>query len=315
MDIKIDKPIFIIGVGRSGTTLIQSMLNAHQNIAFTPETHFIRNYLANKEVRKKVKNKDYEFLRNKINSDESLAKLDFNYDVLIDKFKKNELKLEAMYKEILARYAESKNKEIIGDKDPKNIEYLHDIKKYFPDAYIIHIIRDPRDVMLSRMKADWSKGRPLWLHALTYRVQMKKGRKDGERLFGDSYFELNYEDLIANPENVLIKVCEFLSVNYDKNMLRFNQKADEIIKGEEKKWKDKCFKPVISNNKNKWINQMKKNQVLLTEYICCIAFTDLGYELSDYNKNNNILNYIIGKLVDINGTIIEIIYNFYHDLK
>ena len=39
-------PIFIIGVGRSGTSLLQSMLNSHSKIAFTPETHFIRSYMS-----------------------------------------------------------------------------------------------------------------------------------------------------------------------------------------------------------------------------------------------------------------------------
>lgn len=315
MDIKIEKPIFIIGVGRSGTTLIQSMLNAHQNIAFTPETHFIRNYLGNKEVRKKVRNNNYTFLKNKINDDKSLDKLNLNYNRLIDNLKQKEFGLEGLYKGILLKYAESKNKDFIGDKDPKNIEYLHDIKKYFPDAYIIHIIRDPRDVMLSRMKAEWSKGRPLWVHALTYRAQMKKGRRDGEQLFGDNYFELSYENLIEYPEEILTNVCDFLNINYDKNMLKFNQKADEIIKGEEKKWKDKCFKPVISNNKNKWKDKMTKKDVLLTEAITKVAFDKLGYEKSNYNNNISLINKEKYKLISILTNLVDISYKIFHFLR
>ena len=308
-------PIFIIGVGRSGTTLIQSMLNAHQNIAFPPETHFVRNYLGNKKVRKKVINNDYEFLKNKINTDKSLDKLDLNYNKLIDKVKQNGFKLEKLYKEILLEYAVSEKLNMIGDKDPKNIEYLSIIKKYFPNSYIIHIIRDPRDVMLSRMKADWSKGRPLWLHALTYRAQIKKGRRDGEKLFGDNYFELNYENLITNPEKELINICEFLNVNYDKNMLKFNQKADEIIKGEEKKWKDKCFKPVISNNKNKWKEKMNKKEVLLTEFICKVAFDKLDYNKSGYDNNMSLKDKVKYNLISKSSNLFDILYRIYHYLR
>ena len=54
------EPIFIVGVGRSGTSLLQAMLNAHSKITFTPETHFIKSYLSKKFKLSECKNKIFK---------------------------------------------------------------------------------------------------------------------------------------------------------------------------------------------------------------------------------------------------------------
>ncbi|MFW6008409.1 MAG: sulfotransferase family protein, partial [archaeon] len=257
--IKIDQPIFIIGVGRSGTTLLQSMLNAHSKIIFPPETHFFRNYIANPKVNKNLLNENLKWFKNKLFNDENLLKLDIDLENIFDLLmEQSNFSLINFYKRILMKYSENQNKTIIGDKDPKNIENLKEINKYFPQANILHIIRDPRDVLLSRMKAEWSKDRHYFLHIMAYREQLRFGRNWGPKLFQENYHELFYEELIENPRKELKKITNRLNINYDEKMLYFNKKADEIIKGEETKWKKNCFKPVMKSNKNKWKKNLSK---------------------------------------------------------
>jgi len=315
-NININSPIFIVGVGRSGTTLIQSMLNAHKDIAFTPETHFLRNYIGNISVNKKLVKNDVNYIINKINNDENLKRTDMNLNEIINLIvKKGEFNLVEFYKKLLKNYAKARNKSMIGDKDPKNIEYLHDIKRIFPNAYIVHIIRDPRDVVVSRMKAEWSRDRNFLTHVIAYREQLHKGIRDGKKLFGNHYFELFYEDLIEYPEKTLKKVCKYLNISYDSGMLHFNEKADKIIKGKERQWKENCFKPVISNNKNKWKNKLNRHQVLLVENICNKSFRNFGYKKSEYWNEMGSFKKIYFIFLSFLFIFFDYIYNFYHNLR
>lgn len=278
------KTIFIVGVGRSGTTLIQSMLNAHSKISFLPETHFIRNYMSDKNIQKQFNSNNLNYIKKRFKNDKNINKLNNNMlSYLNDELSKSN-NLSDLFKRMLQQYLKNHNKIIVGEKDPKNLEYLNQIIKTFPHAKILHIIRDPRDVVLSRLNAEWSKDRGLITHALTYRFQYLKAQKDGKEIFKSNYLEFRYEELITKPESMLNDICQFLKIKYDKNMLKFYENSSEIIKGEEKKWKDNCFKPINVNNLNKWKNKLSKNQIYLIEKICAPVFTDNKYDLSNQNK-------------------------------
>jgi len=120
------KILFIIGVGRSGTSLLQSMFAAHPNVGFLPESAFLRRYvyrgnlhsaygLGGKKAVIKILEQDEKFARTGLNN---------------------------LW---------------IGDKDPRLVEFLPLVKTLFPDAHVIQVIRDPRDVLVSKKKAAWSK--------------------------------------------------------------------------------------------------------------------------------------------------------------
>ncbi len=315
-NIKIDSPIFIFGVGRSGTTLLQSMLNSHKDIAFTPETHFFLDFIANPKINKLISKKRFNPLENMLINNDYLKKTGLNIkDIAENLLKSNKFSLENFYKTLLIEYANTRGKLIIGDKDPKNLECLEYIKDIFPNAFVIHIIRDPRDVILSRTKAEWSKHRMFMTHILAYRAQLNLGRRNGKNLFGENYHEVFYEDLIENPEKELKNICELLDVSYDAEMLNFHEKADEIIQGEEKDWKDNCFKPVLSNNKNKWHKEFTENRICLIEKICRVPFQELGYIESGYLKERTILYRIFHMFLSASFYFLDAAYLLYHRFR
>lgn len=275
----IDSPIFIIGVGRSGTTLIQSMLNAHSKIAFPTETHFVRYYLADKKRHQILFKDQIEDLFTIIKQDKDLQRLNFDLEELFSTNRNSIQTLTDFYDLILKTYLDLQNKAIIGDKDPKNLEFLHIIKKIYPQAKILHIIRDPRDVIISRLKADWTKNKNVIYHSLIYSIQYQKAKKDGIRLFGDNYFDFHYEDLITEPENQLQEICHFLNINYEPSMLNYYKNASDIIKGDEVKWKEKCFKPVDKTNLNKWKQKLSKENVFNIQEITKPVFCTNKYDI------------------------------------
>lgn len=258
------RPIFIIGVGRSGTSMLQSMLNAHHAITFPPETHFIRTYLQ--------KNVTLQEIRTELLNDENLIRLSLPLEKIIEK----NHDLKGFYIDLLQEYMKKQGKYFVGDKDPKNIEHLRLIHSVFPQATIVHIYRDPRAVIASRLKAKWSEDKPFWQHILAYKVQLSYGRRTANELFG-KYIEIKYEDLVENPEYELKRLCRELELQYDDNMVEFYKSADEVVQGEELLWKQNCFNPVMLQNINKWKNELSKDKIKLIEYVLKREMDTLEY--------------------------------------
>lgn len=264
--------IFIIGVGRSGTSLLQSMLNAHDNVAFIPETHFLRKYVFKEN--KKISSKNISDFRQELEADKDFLRARIKPEEILE-IGNNCLNT---YSLLLDNYLKVKKKTLIGDKDPRNIDFIPQLKNFFPSSKVIHIIRDPRDVVLSRTKADWSKGWPLSLHAYMYNTQITRGRKSGRKLFHDNYFEVYYEDLIQQPEKELEQICFFLNIPFDKKMLNFGLSAKELVDKSEIHWKKETFGPLLSSNKGKWRKAFNESQIDLIQRVCKSSLKKLPYK-------------------------------------
>jgi hypothetical protein len=291
------------------------MLNSHSQIAFTPETHFIRKHIANIKEQKLFKNCKYHILKNNLLKDPELNRIDIDIKALIKNQLSSSQSLTQFYKLFLSNHLEYKQKQIIGDKDPKNLEHLVQIKRIYPSAKIIHIIRDPRDVVLSRLKAEWSKDRGITIHALTYQLQYQKACRDGSRLFDENYFEIQYENLITDPHSTLAGLCSFLGIPYEKNMLNFYKNSWEIVKDEEKNWKAECFQPVKSNNLNKWKKKLSPAAIYLIENISHSVFKENRYQRSDSLKAVKFTTKIKSRIIKIILPLINFFYKLYHRIK
>jgi len=281
-----NKLFFIIGVGRSGTTLLQCMLNAHPEIGLPVETHFVRKYVVD-EARGRMQRKiSWDDIMNQFRVDTDLARLNIDIQGVLEPFinGKKSFTYKDMFLELLRIYSQRVEKEIIGEKDPANTPFLYEIYTAYPDAIIIHIIRDPRDVVLSRSKTYWGKNRSFWSHVLEYKRLLHKARKLGRLLFNEHYIEILYENLIANPRKELGVICEKLGISFHDDMLRYYEKAEEIVTEQEMEWKKNIFKPLLQNNTQNWRSGLEKWQIIVIEGACEEPFAELGYELSGFSK-------------------------------
>ena len=221
------KKLFIIGVGRSGTTLIMSMMNAHSQVAFVPETHFIKKYIV---PALKGKLPSSSELTTKLQSDKDIQRLGDGLDYTSLSLSSNANELANNFWNTFESIVGS-DVAFVGDKDPMNAPYLSQIKSVYPDAYILHIIRDPRDVILSRIKSEWGKNTPFFLHVAEYQSHIYQALGDGRDLFGEQYHEIKYEDLLDDSEGILKGVCEWLNLPYEQEMLNYQEKAKALISG------------------------------------------------------------------------------------
>lgn len=303
-------PIFIIGVGRSGTSLLQSMLHAHSQVTFLPETHFFRNYIAYPGIRQQMEAMPWSDLRKKLEKDEDLKRAEVSVSALVEASHHDSPDMVELYDQLLSTYLNREGGRIVGDKDPRNIDHLQAIHRVYPAAKVLHIIRDPRDVLLSRMKAAWSAHRPYWMHLLIYNAQFGKGRRLGRDLFGPAYLEVQYEHLIQQPEQVLTQICKHIGVDFESGMLTFGDAAKKLVDNSEMQWKKEVLGPLMSKNMAKWKAGLTSWQVRLTEKLCREPFVDFDYNEADLDQDVKMMQRLMLGMAPLAGKVFSLAYEW-----
>lgn len=257
--------IFIVGVGRSGTSLLQSMVDSHSEIAFLPETQFVRRYILGGL-------KEFEFNR-EVQKNERLSRLS------IDGLELTGISPTLALKRITGKAVADFGVSHIGMKDPRLLDYLQDLTKIYPGCKIIHVVRDPRDVTLSRLKAEWSKGRPFIFNPLVYEAQMMhyfiKTKNENHNLH-----IVKYEDLLAKPEAEISKIMRFVGLQYEKGQMEFQKSSERLVSENELQWKKETLGPLIRENTNKWRGSLNIRQVRIIETLCKRSMKAWGYQTS-----------------------------------
>jgi hypothetical protein len=212
---------FIVGVGRSGTTMLRLMLDAHPQLTIPPETHFVPELIeaidggAGPERAVEVMQSVRQWGDLQMDAAEVLERLRS-----IDEWNAGNA-LRAFY----AIYAERQGKPRFGEKTPAYVRKMRLIERAMPEARFIHVIRDGRDVALSRWKRTLGEGKraPAGQVGEGWQRRIRRAQKQGERLA--HYLELRYEDLVTDTEPNLRRICEFIELEWDPVILRYYERA------------------------------------------------------------------------------------------
>ncbi|TDY02688.1 sulfotransferase family protein [Thiohalophilus thiocyanatoxydans] len=283
--------LFIVGVGRSGTSLVQSMFAAHPKVSCLPETSFIRRMVFTNQLNTIYQKHGVHAASKVLTEDEYFARTGLDASNLLVLAQESGGPLDAaVYREMLFSYAQDMN--WVGDKDPRAVEFLPLLAEILPDTHVIHVFRDPRDVLASKKKAAWSQKSHVWKHVFANRVQFSIGTKLGPKLFGNNYHEICYEELLSSPEKVLFNLCRKLGLGYDKRMLSFDKAAERLVTDKEMSWKKETLGPLLTKNTQKWINELHPREILLVEKCCGQAIAHGGYIKDHRNYRLNLKNWL-----------------------
>jgi sulfotransferase family protein len=225
--------VFVVGAARSGTTLLQRMLDAHPRLAVVNETYWLPRKFRERTglTRQGIVT---EALLPLLLASPKFDRMGVSEDDLTCLLAAAQpIRYEHYVARIFDLYAERAGKPLAGDKTPGYVRRIPQIHELWPEARFVHIIRDPRDVCLSML--DWRNGErtagqfgtwemdPVLSTALYWRYSVAIGREAGTALGRELYLEMRYEDLVATPEGELGRLCEFLDLPYAQAMLQFHE--------------------------------------------------------------------------------------------
>lgn len=280
-------PVFIVGAPRSGTTLLQYMLRSHPAISLpTGESHFFIPLYRNaaqygdlsqldnvKRVLQAMEAQSAEFLYTDLHG------LKFDVETLAQAFvDEGRCTMRDIVTGVFEKNAAAENKPRWGDKTPYYVQHIHKLLEWWPDAQIIHIIRDGRDVALSMFARRHDFRAYNTYHvAKQWEQYVETGRQQGRQIPASQYMELRYEDMIGDQKWALQTICAFLGEAYSDALLEY-KKSGEAGKT------PLLQKPIQKFNKDKWKHDMTPWQIKVFESAAAETLKKFGYPLTTPRK-------------------------------
>ena len=275
--------VFIVGCSRSGTTLLQRLVDAHPLIAITSQTNWVTRYFEMRTgltpeglVAPEMVPRLIEYHR--------FPALGIDREDLEGLITPSErVSYSTFVSGVFDLYGDTRGKRLAGSKIPAWVRSIPTLHVLWPEAKFVHLIRDGRDVcmsILSWKKASRKVGRfttwtedPLSTTALWWEWSVRLGREDGSSLEPGLYYEMRYESLIAHPADECAALCTFLGLPYEDEMLRFHEGRERTEPGLNAK---RAWQPVTSGLRD-WRSQMPAGDVERFEAAVGDLLDELGY--------------------------------------
>lgn len=249
--------IFVVGVSRSGTTLLSRVLDHHPRVAIAPENHFMRHLVpqlgarhdirrigdleddANmREIARRISTGRLQGLRWARNNSPFFQWLARRapLETLEERLLAAERTERGIFTALLRLYADTRGKAIIGEKTPAHIACVDELLEWYPGGKVIHIVRDPRGILVSeeRRRTENATSLPYrWLVRVPILMrwfvvlettwawaQAVAWHRHLSREHPDAYLMVRFEDLVADPEATVRRLAGFLGLQEHGRMLR-----------------------------------------------------------------------------------------------
>jgi hypothetical protein len=227
-------PIFIVGAGRSGTTLMRTLLAAHPAIAVPPETHYMTLADAFGAARAEAP-ADFEAFWATLTSQRRFRDMALDPQAVRARIERSGARtFRSVFRALLDAYAERHGKARAGEKTPGHFRHIDRLLAWFPDARIVAVRRDPRATVASQMDTPWvgremrpgrltapfvrrlrlfqvAKAADEWVSA--YEVHVPRASADPRVV------EVAYEELVRDTEAQLRRVCAAIGEDWDPRMI------------------------------------------------------------------------------------------------
>ena len=276
-------PFFIVGVHRSGTTLLRFMLSSHPRLYIPPESDFIP-----------------RFFRKAPQGELSLAqvrrylKIIFTRYRFVEEWQGPPPDPQAFYAQMEPRtpagfldrlygdYAAQNDAERWGDKTPIYASYVPVLHAIFPRAQFIHIIRDPFDAaisLLDKYEAD-EFHIDIYYAARNWVRRIRAVRAAAEALPPEQYLEIRYETLVREPQATLEAACRFLGEDFHPRMLHHTDLAQERISPDSHFFAN-VRKPVNTASLGRGRRSLSDADKRLLQHVAGDLMAELGYPPED----------------------------------
>ena len=296
-----EPPFFVVGSGRSGTTLVRSLLSAHPRLTVTPETHFMTRFDA-AGARCVAAPADFDRFWAELIGWSRFRDLGVAPDDVVRRIETaGQHDFRTLFAAVLQAYAEKEEKPRVGEKTPGHFRWLDRIFTWFPRAQVIAVRRDPRAVIASQLRSPWvreemepgqvlapyvrrlrrfhvAKRATMW--ADTYGHYLKAAKEDPRiHLVG-------YEDLVRDPEAEVSRMCAFLGETFEPGMLanRTGRDGGREAGAATARWKgwteaheQRAASAISTQSMETWRSELTPREVETIEAICGREMAAAGY--------------------------------------
>jgi hypothetical protein len=279
---------FVVGMNRSGTTLLRMMLDAHPELTIPPETHFVPDLIKAAREDDATPESALEAMK----SAREWGDFGFSDEMMLARLRElPEIEPGPAVRTFYAAYTEQQGKPRWGEKTPTYVQKMKLIQRAIPEARFVHVIRDGRDVALSVLDRTVRELTAADV-ARRWRKKITKAREDSPKL--RHYTEIRYEDLVLDTEPVLRRVCEFIELPWDDVLLSYHERsadrlremaralpaegrAKELSVERRMKTHEMTTKPPSADRVARWRTQMSAEQRQEFEAVAGDLLAELGY--------------------------------------
>jgi hypothetical protein len=268
-------PLVLLGVSRSGTTLLRVILDRSPGIAIPDESFFIP-LLA----RRHGGTIDVEHFLDDVARIATIREWGLSVEDVRPRVRSGMPTAEAIAA-IYEAYAGCAGKPRWGDKTPMYMRHLDLLDELFPDAQYVHLIRDGRDAALSFLQMPEGTFTRTWAHPQTpeqfaclWRTEVRDARALGRRLGPARYLEVRYEELVVEPESTVRAICGFAAIAFERGMLDYTRAVDVSAKPHQQR----LLTPPTAGVRS-WREDMSAEDVSGFESVAGDLLDELGYEV------------------------------------
>lgn len=243
------KMFFVVGNSRSGTTMMGRILGNHPDVFTFGELHFFGQLWSPAKTAKLIQS-DAEALAAKLfciqregyRTHGDPQRFEQDAQTFCQSLTDFPITPAELYSDFLSYESSLHGKTIPCDQTPRNVFYIDEILKYYPNAKIINMIRDPRDVLLSQKRKwkrrflggsdmpikeslrDWINYHPITINKIWQSAVSTAGRFADNAQVTTIYFE----KLLEIPEATVSRICSFVNIEYDKSLLQVPQVGSSV---------------------------------------------------------------------------------------
>jgi hypothetical protein len=266
-------PLLVLGVRRSGTTLLRVMLDRHSALAVPDESYFIPQ-LADRQ-RSQI---DVDAFVDDLRRLRTLVEWEVPLDEVRARLSPG-MPLGRAIGAVYETYAARHGKRRWGDKTPMYMQHLPMLERLFPDARYVHLIRDGRDTAVSFLAMPPGIVTKTWAHpesagdfACEWRAEVEAARALGRRVGPGRYLETRYEHLVVDPEQELRAICTLADLDFEPGMLEYAGQVDVSAKPHQQ-----SLKREPTPGLRDWRSELTPGQVTAFEEVAGTLLRELGY--------------------------------------
>jgi hypothetical protein len=274
---------FVVGCHRSGLTLLRAMCESHPDLAIGAESRWL---LTARPAR--VEAFTPAGFVAQIYADEQFRRWGLSRAAVELSFHATPPRtyVDAV-RHVYTLWAAQRGRGRYGDKTADHVLGLDAITALFPEAKIVHVVRDGRDVAASFLELGWSD--KIEHAALHWRQRVLQGRHARDLLGPARYHEVRYEELVAQPERTLRALCDAIALPFHPAMLRHQRAAAGVARTEPTANRNRYLGRPVMPGLRDWRRDLPAAAVDRFEVVAADALVELGYELRTAPTQNKAL--------------------------